>query len=98
MTASQDSIIRAGVSPQCAPASRNRRAAPRSRSSHRQVEFVAQQGAGELAADVAESDEADVHANVLNVCLPRLGTEGMATPAVRFGVSNATLRGRAVLG
>ena len=33
---------------------------------HRQVEFVAQQGAGELAADIAEPDEADVHACVLN--------------------------------
>ena len=32
MTASQDSIIRTGLSPQCAPASRNGRAAPRSRS------------------------------------------------------------------
>ena len=68
MTASLDSIIRAGALPPVRADVQERANGAAIEIAHRQVDPVAQQRARELAADVAEPDEADLHLLGLEWC------------------------------
>ena len=97
MTASHDSIIRAGLVAPMRAGVQEPPCGAAVQVAHRQVEPVAQQRTREFAADIAEPDEADVHACVLNVFQRSVAVStgyGHAIHAVAFGISSATPRAR----